>query len=51
MKLDNCLNCEFHNDYLNGQILCKFSSNINSVATYTDEKTSVVFVVGCPKEK
>jgi hypothetical protein len=34
-----------------GQVLCNFSSNINSVVTYTDEKTGTVFVVGCPKDK
>jgi hypothetical protein len=49
MKLENCLKCNYHKDYINGQILCKFSNNSNSVATYTEEKTSEVFVVGCPK--
>lgn len=51
MKLENCLQCKYHNDYINGQILCNYSSNINSMATYADEKTVVVYVIGCPKDK
>ncbi len=50
MKLEKCLKCEFHTEYINGQILCKFSSNINSVATYKDEKKDEVYIVGCPAE-
>ncbi len=51
MKLESCLKCEFHADYIKGQILCKYSSNINSMATYAEEKSAAVFVIGCPKDE
>lgn len=51
MKIDDCKRCEYHNEYINGQLLCNYSNNINSMATYEDEKTGVIFVIGCPKDK
>ncbi len=51
MKFEMFLKCEYHNDYINGQILCNYSRNINSIAAYTDEKSGVVFVAGGHLEK
>ena len=52
MKIEDCLNCAFHNGYIQGQILCRFGgNNINSVATYEDRGVGSICVVGCPKEK
>lgn len=51
MKLEDCKNCSYHSDYIQGQIHCRYwGTNINSVATYED-RSGIVFVVGCPKEK
>lgn len=51
MKLDSCKICEYHNAYVNGQILCKYSNGINSMATYEDKNAAVIFVIGCPKDR
>jgi hypothetical protein len=51
MKLDKCLECLFHNNYKNGQVLCNFNNIIVSMVTYSDEKTAIVYVIGCPLDK
>jgi hypothetical protein len=51
MKLDNCIECIYHNNYINGQVLCNFSNILNSIATYTDEKKAEIIVIGCPIDK
>jgi hypothetical protein len=51
MKLEDCKKCGFHHDYIKGQVLCKYSSNINSMATYRNNENDVVFVIGCLNEK
>jgi hypothetical protein len=51
MKIEDCKNCSYHSDYIQGQVHCRYwGTNINSVATYED-RSGIIFVVGCPKEK
>ena len=50
MKLDNCTKCEFHNDYIKGQILCTYHRNVSSMATYEDKKSGTIYVIGCPMD-
>jgi hypothetical protein len=46
MTLDDCRKCKFHTSFQNGQILCKYLSNLDSLAV-SENKTETM-VIGCP---
>ena len=51
MKLEECKNCTYHSDYIQGHVHCHFwGTNINSVATYV-ERSGTVYAVSCMKDK
>jgi hypothetical protein len=49
MKLEQCLKCEFHKNYKNGQVLCNYKNIMVSMATYANDKNSIS-VLSCPKD-
>jgi len=52
MKLENCLKCEYHEYYQNGQVLCNFKNiTVSNATTYSNDKKNDVVVLSCPRDK
>ena len=49
MKLENCLKCESHKNYEQGQVICNFKNSMISMATYINN-TDNISVISCPKD-